>query len=141
MIKKLTIRQRSRPKGLGFVREVKFILQGLGHQTEGPGYIIVHIPKFIEGQKIMIPVQSHKDFFGVFDLISFHGEYGFAFHQISTLDNKQAKINALIKKGMKGNVWCRCKENNKVMYRTWFVDSGEIVTEGENYYLSSFKKK
>lgn len=133
--------QKSRSKGLNFVREGKLILQRLGHLTEGPGYIIVHIPKFIEGQKIMVPVQSHRDFFGVYDLISFHPEYGFAFHQFTTLDNKQTKINALIKKGMKGNVWCRCKENNKVMYRTWFVDSGEEVSEGETYYLSTFKKK
>ena len=131
---------QTRHKGLAFVQEVKVILQGLGNETEGPGFLIKHIAKYIEGKKIIVPVQCHKDFFGVFDLISWHPEHGFAFHQVSIDEKRQEKINALIEKGVNGNVWGRCHQGNSIMYRIYHVKN-EKVTEGEIYYLSEFKKK
>ena len=72
----------------------------------------------------------HKDYFDIFDLISFDGK-DFIGHQISTIENKAAKVRAIQNKGMKGWVWCRVSEiGRKVGYRIFLVDR-EIVEEGE----------
>jgi hypothetical protein len=131
----------SRGKGLAFVREVKTILQSLGHETEGPAYFLIHTPKVTPmGEKIIIPVQCHKDFFGIWDLISWHKVYGVAFHQVSIYEKRQTKINEIIKKGMSGNVWGRCKQGRNVTYRTYSIDKEGKVTEEETYFLNEIKK-
>lgn len=129
-----------RNKGLSFVREVKSILQYLGHETEGPGYLIITVPRDIDfngvTRRILTPVQTHKDYFGAFDLISWDPKVKkFAFHQVSTDDKRSQKIKAILAKGMAGNVWGRTKDGHRVMYRTYFVSKEGEVTEGETYYL------
>jgi len=109
-------RANNRQKGILFCREVKKILEGIGHVVEGPGYGVA----FYGGR--MGPV--HRDYFGCFDLVSFY-QGSYFFHQISTLSNKAAKIKAIQDKKMNGWVWSRIS-NGKVFYRIFIVNSGEI---------------
>jgi hypothetical protein len=54
----------------------------------------------------------HQDYFGLLDLISYcNGRY--YFHQISTLENKAAKVKAIQAKKMCGWVWSRYDEGRK----------------------------
>ena len=111
-----------RAKGLSFVREVRGLLEAMNHQVEGPGYST----RFFGGRLNAV----HKDYFSCFDLLSFDG-LDFIGHQITTIENKAAKVNAIQANKMKGWVWCRFSEDNrKVGYRIFFVDS-EKVEEGE----------
>jgi hypothetical protein len=110
-----------RQKGLYFVREVKKILEGIGHEVEGPGYKAV----WMGNRSVVV----HSDYFGIYDLISYcDGVY--YFHQISDIHNKSAKIKAIQKKNHKGWVWSRFSaEDRRVGYRIFFVS--DEVTEGE----------
>ncbi len=111
----------SRSKGLDFVREVKKILQAIGHQTEGPGYGVAYY------NSQMRPV--HRDYWGCFDLLSaFEGNI--FCHQVTTLDNKAVKVKAIQEKGLPGWVWCRVS-NGKVFYRIFDIDKDGSITEAE----------
>lgn len=110
----------ARQKGLNFVHEVKRILEGMNHEVEGPGFASA----FFNGRTNPI----HRDYFSVFDLISFDGDH-FLFHQVSSLSNKSTKIKAIQKKKMPGWVWCRFSKGGRVGYRIFFVES-EAITEG-----------
>jgi hypothetical protein len=116
----------ARQKGLNFVHEVKRILEGMNHEVEGPGFASAYFNNRIN------PI--HRDYFSVFDLISFDGDC-FLFHQISTIKNKSAKVKAIQKKKMSGWVWCRFNESRKVGYRIFFVKP-EAVTEGRIIFKS-----
>lgn len=116
-----------RAKGLKFVREVKEILKRLGHEVEGPGHAVLKLPSGF------VPV--HSDFFGVFDLISFHPDHGFRFHQVSTDQHRSEKAREIAKKNMNGTVWGRCKMQNRVAYRTYYVAVDGHTEESETYYL------
>jgi len=111
----------AREKGLSFCREVRKILEGIGHQVEGPGYGCA----FYGGR--MAPV--HRDYFGCFDLVSFF-EGSYFFHQISTPSNKSTKVKALTAKGLPGWVWCRVS-NGKVFYRIFDVKASGDLKEAE----------
>ena len=111
----------ARSKGLAFTREVRKILEGIGHQVEGPGYGVA----FFNGQ--MRPV--HRDYWGVFDLLSYFEGHYFC-HQVSTPANKAVKIKAIIAKALPGWVWCRIS-NGKVFYRIFDVKVSGEITEGE----------
>ena len=111
----------NRAKGLSFCREVKKILEGIGHQVEGPGYGIA----FYGGQ--MRPV--HKDYWGVFDLLSYF-EGQIYCHQISTPTNKAVKIKAIQAKNLPGWVWSRVS-NGRIFYRVFIVKNSGAVEEAE----------
>lgn len=102
----------SRSKGLKYVGEVKAILKRFGHETEGPAHNLMRLPSGF------VPV--HRDYFGIWDLISFD-KLGYHFHQVTTDHNRAVKIGAILQKGMSGQVWGRCKEGNRVAYRTYYV--------------------
>lgn len=109
----------ARAKGLQRVREVKKILEGLGHQVEGPGYSVAF---FGGGMK---PI--HRDYFGMADLVSF-GDGVFILHQVTDLTNKSKHIKMIQELGLPAWVWCRME--GKVGFRVFFVTENE-VTEGE----------
>jgi hypothetical protein len=111
----------NRTKGLIFCREVKKILEGIGHQVEGPGYTTA----FFGGKTNAI----HRDYFSIFDLISFF-EGGYFFHQVSDLGHKSEKIKAIQAKGMPGWVWSRVS-NGRVFYRVFIIKSSGEIEEAE----------
>jgi hypothetical protein len=116
-----------RKKGISYVREVRKILEGMGHEVEGPGYATC----FFNGRTQAV----HKDYFSVFDLISWNrAECKFVGHQVSTLAHKAEKVKAIQKKGLHGWVWARYKDERKVGYRIFFVKP-EYVDEGEVLFL------
>ncbi len=100
----------ARQKGLNFVREVRKILESKGYKIEGPGYGCA----FYGGA--MKPI--HRDYFGVFDLISYKAGF-LRGHQVSTLTNKASKVKALMEANIAGDVWCRISKGN---YRLFCVD-------------------
>lgn len=111
----------NRAKGLIFCREVKKILEAIGHQVEGPSYTTA----FFGGKTNAI----HRDYFSIFDLISFF-EGGYFFHQVSALGHKSEKIKAIQAKRMPGWVWSRVS-NGKVFYRIFDVKASGDVQEAE----------
>jgi hypothetical protein len=122
----------ARQKGLNFTREVRDILEGLGHIVDGPFYGIA----FYNGRQNPI----HRDLFGCFDLMSFDGEY-FLAHQVSTIENKSAKIKAIQNKGLRGSVWCRfTDEDGRVGYQLYSVEKDEII-ESEMVYEIKRRRK
>ena len=114
-----------RAKGLSFCREVRKILEGMNHIVEGPGYATA----FFQGA--VHPI--HRDYFGLFDLISFY-ENKYYFHQVSTIKNKTTKIKAIQGMGMTGWVWCRVTEDNQTGYDIFIID-GPIIEEKEMRYF------
>jgi len=121
----------SREKGLQFVREVKKLLQAMGHEVEGPGYAT----KWFGGKVNAV----HQDFFGVYDLFSYFGGR-YIGHQVSTLANKSKKIKAIQECGHTGWVWCRFDHSRRVGYRIFFTSPTE-VTEGEVIWLGQGIRK
>jgi hypothetical protein len=115
----------ARKKGLNYVREVRKILEAMNHQVEGPGYGVA----FFAGR--MLPI--HRDYWGIFDLISFNGE--FHGHQVSTLSNKAVKVKAIRDKMFPGWVWCRVNKANRVGYRVFQIDSFGIVEDNEMQFI------
>ncbi len=113
----------ARQKGLSYCREVRKIIEALGHTVEGPGYATA----FFNGR--MSPI--HRDYFGLWDLISYYqGQY--LFHQVSTLSNKSSKIKAITGKQMPGWIWCRV--DHPVGYRIFKVDqAGNVVETGMQF--------
>ena len=121
----------ARAKGLGFCREVRKILEGMGHEVEGPGFKSVYFGGTIHA--------IHKDYFDVFDLISFY-ENRFTFHQVSTVSNKSTKIKAIQNKGMSGWTWCRVTEQNQTGFDVFIID-GPIIEEKEmRYFIKKTRK-
>lgn len=121
----------ARSKGLDFCREVKGILKGMGHGVEGPGYATA----FFQGT--IHPI--HRDYFGLFDLISFfEGQY--FFHQVSTIENKSTKIKSIQAKGMAGWVWCRVNEDNQTGFDVFEVYSDFTVEKEMRYFIKRAKK-
>ncbi len=109
----------SRAKGLDYVREVRKILEGIGHIVEGPGYGVAYF------NARMNPI--HKDFFGCFDLMSFNDGkyYG---HQVSTQANKSTKIKTIQEANLPGWVWCRfTDEDGSVGYQVYVVERDQVV--------------
>jgi hypothetical protein len=139
----------TRKKGLDYVREARDILRSEGHQTEGPGYTILRIyPKETRGlppeerKKIKLePVQVHRDYFTAFDLISFRPDIGFIFHQVSILEEKSRKIKIIQDQQMKGWVWGRFEENERIGFRIFEVDLNGEVKERETVWLKDYRKE
>ncbi len=122
----------TRAKGLQNVREVKKILEGLGHKTEGPGYKTV----FFNGR--LSPV--HSDFFGVFDLISFDGK-SYLGHQVSTEANKTTKIREVKGSKLPGWVWCRFSDEERgAGYEVWMVNGDEVIESEMTYGIRRGRK-
>ena len=117
----------ARRKGLAYVNEVKSILKRTGHIIEGPAHSILWTTRG--------SIAVHTDFFGVWDLISFHPDQGYRFHQISTDQNKSTKIKEIAKLKMSGYVWGRTKVKNAVAYRRYWVDADGHTEEIETLYL------
>lgn len=116
----------SRSKGLGYVREVIKLLEGMNHAVEGPGYA----SKWFNGRVNVV----HKDYFNLFDLISYcDGVY--YLHQVSDLSHKAEKVKAIKEKHFPGWVWCRTSEAGRIKYRLFFVQSDGTVEEGEIRFL------
>ncbi len=111
----------SRKKGLARVREVRKILEGIGHQVEGPDYSLA----YFQGRMQAI----HRDYFGVGDLISFfEGQY--MLHQVTDLPNKSRHINSILEKKLPCWVWCFVSEKRKTWYRVFMVDTKGEISEG-----------
>ena len=118
-----------RAKGLGFCREVKGILQGMGHIVEGPGFKSL----FFGGRVNAV----HSDYFGCFDLISFDKNTGkFIFHQVSDLKNKARKVHEIQNAQMNGWMWARINKGRRIGYRLFIVTS-DSVEEGEVIFKSN----
>ena len=115
----------TRAKGLDFVREVRKILEGMGHTVEGPGYGVAYY------NAKMNPV--HKDFFRVFDLISFDGK-SYIGHQVSTEANKSTKIKAIQEANLPGWVWCRFTDDDGFVGYAVYEIMGSTITEHEMVY-------
>ena len=109
----------ARSKGLQRVREVRKMLEGIGHLVEGPGYSVAFF-----GDRIQ-PI--HRDYFSIADLISFRDGI-FVLHQVTDLTNKGKHVKAIQQTGL--SVWLWCKIEGKSGYRIFFVTPTEI-TEGE----------
>ncbi len=115
----------ARKKGIGYIREVRKILEGMGAVVWGPGYK----PMWIKSGSMVV----HEDYFNIWDLISY--QYGhYEFHQVSTLHNKSAKIKAIQTAGMPGWVWSRV--DNPIGYRIFKVDSAGNVAETEMMFVA-----
>jgi len=132
-------RKRRRAKGLQYVREVKEILYAQGCQVEGPMYKIRWIPKkgasvYMEKGEI-IPRQVHKDFFGVFDLISFRKDLGYIFHQVSIWEERSRKVKAILKVELRGWIWSRIKQGQRIAY-----DVASAVPGRDLEHIGIFKK-
>ncbi len=111
-----------RKKGLDGVREVRKILEGLGHRVEGPGYRSAFFNNRVQA--------VHTDFFDCFDLISYCWQDGkFYGHQVSDIGHKAQKVKLIQGSGIPGWVWARCAEP-KIFYRVFMVDDRGQVTEG-----------
>lgn len=110
----------ARSKGLAWVREVRKMLEGMGHQVEGPGYAVA----FYGGA--MKPI--HRDYFGIADLISFHNG-NLYLHQVTDLSNKSTHVKAIQEKGLTCWVWCRVP-TRPISYRVFMV-KGDSIEEAE----------
>ncbi len=105
----------ARQKGLNRVREVKKLLEGMGHTVEGPGYSVA----FFGGS--MKPI--HRDYFGVADLISYK-DWKLQLHQVTDLVNKAKHVKAI--QGEKLSAWVWCKIEGKSGYRIFIVTPDSI---------------
>ena len=105
----------ARQKGLNRVREVKKLLEGMGHLIEGPGYSVA----FYGGK--MNPI--HRDYFSIADLISYHKGI-FILHQVTDLHNKASHIKTIRESGLFCWLWCRVK--GALNYRIFFVSPGKV---------------
>ncbi len=93
--------KNSRRKGLAGVREVKKILEANGSMVTGPGYQ----PVFAGGRMITV----HRDYLGLFDLISMDGATGNLHgHQVTISPAHLAeKVKDLADAGAMGYVWVK----------------------------------
>lgn len=115
----------SREKGLDYSREVKKILEGIGHKVDGPFYGIA----FYNGKMNSI----HRDVMGVYDLLSFDGSQLIG-HQVSSDRHKSEKIKAFQRARVPGWVWCRfSNDDHGTGYQVYIVD-GERVIEAKMVY-------
>ncbi len=105
----------NRQKGLQRVREVRKMLEGMGHKVEGPGYGVA----FFGGS--MRPI--HRDFFGIADLMSSHDGV-FHLHQVTDLKNKSKHVKAIQDGGL--SAWLWCKIEGKFGYRIFIVTPDSI---------------
>lgn len=121
----------ARGKGLAFCREVRKILEAMGHQVEGPGYATAYFQGAIHA--------IHRDYFGIWDLISFY-ENVYYFHQVSTIENKTTKIKAIQQTKLPGWVWCRVTEDNQTGFDVFVID-GPIIEEKEMRYFLDWKRR
>ncbi len=103
----------ARAKGLSYCREVKKILLENGYHVEGPGFAVL----FFNGRSVPV----HRDFFNLFDLMSYK-DGQFWGHQVSDIHHKSEKIKAISEAGFQGWVWSRTKEGRKVKYRVFNGD-------------------
>lgn len=153
----LSRKQDDRKKGLQFVREVREILETLGHRVEGPGYVITWF--YPKGEKPdskdekekekgkdeekdqkpkPFPRQIHRDYFGAFDLISAkNGEV--KCHQVSIIEEKSRKRIDILTSGIPGYFWGRFKEKQKVGYRVFRFDEKE-EREIKTFWLKEFRE-
>ena len=89
----------ARQKGLQTVRRVKHYLEANGYTIEGPGYSVA----FFQGS--MKPI--HRDYFGVFDLLSVNKDEGIKGHQVCSIKNKARNQAKMQKAGISGYLWCK----------------------------------
>jgi hypothetical protein len=145
-------KQDDRKKGLEYVREVREILESLGYRVEGPGYSITWFypkaeklmpeeeKKEDEGNKRInpLPRQTHRDYFGAFDLISAKdGEI--KCHQVSIIEEKSRKRWDILTSGIPGYFWGRFKEKRKVGYRVFHFSEKE-EREINTYWLREHRE-
>jgi len=121
--------KNTRRKGLAGVREVRKILEANGSRVEGPGYQ----PLFV---KKMIVV--HRDYFGIFDLISLDVDGVLHGHQVTTSpDHKAEKIREMIEAKVAGTVWVKYPKKkigsqSTSGWRAWYVFlNGEVADPQE----------
>lgn len=110
-----------RQKGLLKVRQVKSILEQCGQKVEGPGY------KPIWTGKAMMAV--HKDFFGVFDLMSYSKDTGIRGHQITNIADKMIHAKAIFASGLSGDLWCYINNRGFNRYMVYSSTEGEMRIE------------
>lgn len=110
-----------RAKGISYVREVRKVLEAMQHQVEGPGYGLAFFGKS--------PRPVHKDYFGVFDLVSFYDGHVYL-HQVTDISHKAQKVKAIQEKKIPGWVWARCT-GHKIFYRIFSIDMEGKVEESE----------
>jgi len=115
----------SRSKGLNYSREVRKILEGIGHKVDGPFYGVA----FYGGK--MNPI--HRDAMGVYDLLSFDGKELIG-HQVSTDGHRGEKIKNLQAAKLPGWVWSRFSNEDQGTGYQVFVVNGEEVTESQVTY-------
>ena len=89
----------ARSKGLQTVRRVKHYLEANSYVVEGPGYAVA----FFQGS--MKPI--HRDYFGVFDLLSASKTDVIRGHQICSIKNKARNQAKMQKAGISGYLWCK----------------------------------
>ncbi len=123
-------------RGLAYVSEVKKILLSRGFEVEGPAFRRVWFPDKSGKMKIKV---AHVDFFGLFDLISYRPEAGYEFHQVSILPNKSKKEKAILRRGHRGFLWLRTKQNRNVIYRIFRIE--KETEEIETVLLKMFEKE
>jgi hypothetical protein len=104
---------------------VKRILQGIGHQCDGPFFVPVFYNESVNS--------VHRDIFGCYDLISFL-EGKLIGHQVSTELHRGEKIKKLQEAGLPGWVWARFNnEDEGVGYEVYIVNGQEVI-EAEMVY-------
>lgn len=118
--------KNARQKGLDYCREVKKILEGIGHpKVDGPFYGVA----FFNNR--MSPI--HRDVMGHYDLLSFDGKILIG-HQVSTDAHKAEKIKDLQGAGLPGWVWCRFSNPDQGTGFQVYVVNGQKVIEAEMTY-------
>ena len=119
--------KNTRQKGLSFCREVHKILEGIGHQVDGPFYGVA----FYDNS--MRPI--HRDIFGIYDLISFY-EGKLIGHQVSTEANKSTKIKEIQKTNFPCWIWSRFhnEDQGTGFEVTIIIGGGIIIEEKEMIY-------
>lgn len=105
----------AREKGIARVREVRKILEGMGHTCEGPGYK----PLWIGNRSIPV----HSDFFGVGDIISWDGKQ-LILHQVTGKSNKAIHVKVIQEKGIP--CWLWIKIPGKSGFKVFFIEKSKI---------------
>jgi len=108
----------NRSKGLAYIREVRKILEVHGHTCEGPGYAPMWTPKGM--------IACHRDYFDVWDLLSFTDTNGIHGHQVCTKDNKLRNVKKIQAVGLSGYLWVRLPGGK---YDKYWVEKDKITIE------------
>ncbi len=122
--------KKNRKTGLKYVHEVKEILKNMGFMVEGPGYKVIWLPG-------KTPIQTHIDYFGLWDLISWSKDRGYEFHQITTYSHWTDRKKTINTAGMNGYIWGRTIVNGKIVYNRYYINEtgvdGPEIFQYRNY--------